>query len=358
MQQRELFIIVPSLEASGPVKGAIATVNLLADEYKITFVSLKPHKNNLLSLADACNINSISLVSHSWINKLVIYRKLLNQSHMLFGKKPISLSFCFSADLFNSFYSAHATTISSLRNNFFKDYKFLYGYAGYLVAIFHALLLNSLSKVYVMTFSMSDAVNNFLLRKPVIIPNFIDEQYLIAHKKNKKTENPAVELIFVGSLTERKQPIELLDAFNELSKKINVRLTYLGDGPLFEDLESKIKVLGLTDRVRMMGFISNPYELISRSDIMVLPSLSEGISRASLEALYLGLICVLRNVDGNSEVVSSRYQNGVLFDSNSEMADAIMKAITIHQSQTERNNLLPTHFHRSEVKKLLVRFFD
>jgi glycosyltransferase involved in cell wall biosynthesis len=359
MQQRELFIIVPSLEASGPVKGAIATANLLADEYKITFISLKQHKNNLALLPNSQNINFISLAPHSWIKKLVLHRKLLKQSYIDYGNKPISLSFCFSADFFNSFHAAYATTVSSLRNNFFKDYKFLYGYMGYFVAIFHALILNCFSKVYVMTSSMSEAVNSFLFRKPSVIPNFIDEQHLTAYKKCKKNENSTVELIFVGTLTERKQPIELLEAFNELvNRQVNVHLTYLGDGPLFEGLQAKIKRLGLDDKVRVMGFISSPYKIISQSDILVLPSLSEGISRASLESLYLGLPCVLRDVDGNSEVVSEKHQNGVLFGKNIEMADAIMKAIKIYQAQPEKNNLLPIYFHRTEVKKLLMSLFD
>ena len=51
---------------------------------------------------------------------------------------------------------------------------------------------------------------------------------------------------------------------------------------------------------------------------MVLPSFSEGVSRSALEALFLGVPCVLRDVDGASELIHDGI-NGYLFNENSEL---------------------------------------
>ena len=79
-------------------------------------------------------------------------------------------------------------------------------------------------------------------------------------------------------------------------------------------------------------------------DCLVLPSLTEGVSRASLEALYLGVPCVMRNVDGNSELIKEG-ENGVLFDSDEQLSSAMIKCATIGKRWTlKRPNLLPEPF--------------
>jgi glycosyltransferase involved in cell wall biosynthesis len=126
----------------------------------------------------------------------------------------------------------------------------------------------------------------------------------------------------------------------------NVKLDMIGSGPLMNDTNREVERLGLQGIVKLHGHLSNPYFLISKADVFVLPSLAEGTSRASLEALYLGVPCVLRQVDGNSELIQSGF-NGVLFNEDDELVDAMLDAFRISKLQSN-NNLLPDFFRQKE----------
>ena len=59
---------------------------------------------------------------------------------------------------------------------------------------------------------------------------------------------------------------------------------------------------------------------------MCLPSYSEGMSRAVLEALSLGIPCVLRNVKANSELIKDK-ENGILFNNTTDLYVSLNKAL-------------------------------
>ena len=88
---------------------------------------------------------------------------------------------------------------------------------------------------------------------------------------------------------------------------------------------------------------------------MVLPSLSEGLSRASLEALYLGVPCVLRAVDGNAELIREGV-NGTLFRETASLAGAMMATAAWSRARTgKRDSLLPENYRQqSAVRKYLA----
>ena len=66
------------------------------------------------------------------------------------------------------------------------------------------------------------------------------------------------------------------------------------------------------------GQLNNPFEIVLRENYFVLPSLSEGTSRVAMEALYLGLPCVMRNMVNNFELIQTA-QQGYLFDEDEEL---------------------------------------
>ena len=98
---------------------------------------------------------------------------------------------------------------------------------------------------------------------------------------------------------------------------------------------------------------------MAKSLALVLPSASEGISRAALEALYLGVPCVLRDVDGNRELIRPGH-NGALFKKNEELASAILAALAISNrtlGQT-RESLLPEIFRQEYAASKYIRLME
>ena len=80
-------------------------------------------------------------------------------------------------------------------------------------------------------------------------------------------------------------------------------LLIAGDGPPRGELEGMIGELGLGGRVRLLGNRDDVPRLLQAADMFVLSSLSEGISKAILEAMSTGLAVVATNVGGNPELV-------------------------------------------------------
>jgi len=81
---------------------------------------------------------------------------------------------------------------------------------------------------------------------------------------------------------------------------------FVGDGPLRGKLEGLVRELGLENRVRFLGSKDREEipEILAITDIFVLPSLSEGLPTAVIEAMAAGCPVVATAVGGTAEVVA------------------------------------------------------
>jgi glycosyltransferase involved in cell wall biosynthesis len=141
------------------------------------------------------------------------------------------------------------------------------------------------------------------------IPNGIDAGYfassqtrLDAKKQLSLTDKRL--MIFIGRLSPQKSLSTLLDA---LAKSMpdcpGLYLLLAGSGPDREALESQAQRLGIQDNVTFLGNQSDVRPYLNAADIFVLPSKSEGISNALLEAMSAGLACVVTTVGANFEIL-------------------------------------------------------
>lgn len=134
----------------------------------------------------------------------------------------------------------------------------------------------------------------------------------------------------VGRLEVRKGTDVLLEAVAELRKKglPEVRVVVVGDGPLRDELPALAARLGLADQVFMLGDRSDVHEVLGALDLFVLPSRTEGMSNALLEAMATALPVVATAVGGNPEVVAAE-TTGVLVppDNSTAMAEAIARLL-------------------------------
>ncbi len=344
----KLFILVPSLENTGPIKGAIALANNLKNDFKVTFVVLKKKGNIDYSLDPSIKIKKFYSAYWNifyWRKK---YKNLILSEKK--NKRLISLSFCFSADLVNYLVRENIITVSSIRANILKDYYFNYGYTGFLLALYHFNILKKFHYTIAMTKSMSMQIKKFTNKNSLVIGNFIDEIRLNKFKRTKIKKNKNItHLISVCSLTKRKRPFLLVQIVKKLlEQNQNIKLVIIGDGPLRNEINNYIIRNNLNKSIKLKGTLNNPYREISQSDYFILPSESEGISRAALEALYLGKPCLLRDVDGNRELITNK-TNGLLFKDDKEMFKAILRLMKIKNSK--KKSLLPTNF----TKKLAIQ---
>jgi glycosyltransferase involved in cell wall biosynthesis len=109
----------------------------------------------------------------------------------------------------------------------------------------------------------------------------------------------------VGTLYGVKGHRYLLDAAPQILDACpSTTFVIVGHGPLEAELKAHATRLGLDGRVRFVGFRDNAGELMPLFDVFALPSLSEGLSIALLEALAAGRPVVATNVGGNPELIT------------------------------------------------------
>lgn len=141
-------------------------------------------------------------------------------------------------------------------------------------------------------------------------------------------DKSAVEIVCVANMNFRIKGHEfLLRAIRMVRERgVAVKLSLVGDGMLRSELQALSESLGIAGAVEFLGYIQGVDQRLAESDIFVLPSLTEGLSIAILEAARAGLPIIATNVGGNPEIVRHDY-NGLLVPSSDSaaIADAIVR---------------------------------
>ena len=111
-------------------------------------------------------------------------------------------------------------------------------------------------------------------------------------KKLNINENTLV-IGHIGRFVKQKNHDFLIDIFNEVQKeRKNSILLLIGQGPLQENIINKVKKLELQDKVLFLGQQKNVNEIYQAMDVLVLPSLYEGLPVVGVEAQASGLLCI------------------------------------------------------------------
>jgi glycosyltransferase involved in cell wall biosynthesis len=115
----------------------------------------------------------------------------------------------------------------------------------------------------------------------------------------RQREAGRIVMTYAGVLNARKNVMGLLEA---LSRHDELALVICGDGPLREALAVFASTRGMAERVIMMGHIARPDGVLAESDMLVLPSLAEGLPLVVLEAIRVGKPCLMSNIAVHREL--------------------------------------------------------
>jgi glycosyltransferase involved in cell wall biosynthesis len=353
---KRVFIILPSPHPTGPIKGAAALANKLVQHHRTTLVFLKIGPGVDAPIDPA--INTVSLAAGRNIpQKVGFYRKLLSQNgprHNIF-----SISFCFSADLVNLCCYHQAVNCSSIRGNLIKNYQYEFGHTGFLFAAFHLFFLRWFDHAIAMNTAMADQIRRYSGKTAHIVSNFVDESMLQQYRKKPYTKEGPLRFIYVGRLTELKKIHCIFDALKILKTAgYSFHLDIVGDGELYQEFMHQCKQTNIEDVVTFHGHLKSPYSLIARADCLVLPSLTEGVSRSVLEALYLGVPCLVRNIDGNSELVTNG-KNGYLFERDADISELMIKTANLSRHRLhDRRILLPNVYRQAYTTQKFLELIN
>lgn len=182
-------------------------------------------------------------------------------------------------------------------------------------------------------------LGHFGIEAKGVISNAIDAEAYRAQSSGKRFRKElgiaqsALFVAFVGRLVLEKGVRQLLEAMGELQSE-DIHLVIAGEGPL----SAEIEICGLPN-VHMLGRLdgADVAALLMDSDILCLPTRSEGFSTTLLEASACGVPCIVPDVGGAQELISDR-ENGF-----------ILKEVTAYELS---NVLLESYEKMTELRKM------
>ncbi len=152
-----------------------------------------------------------------------------------------------------------------------------------------------------------DTCKYFDINKDIrLIPNFIDLNRFQHKAQNhfKMAIAPHEEKIIVHTSNFRKvkRVPDVVRIFAKIIEKIPAKLLLAGDGPERSDVEQLVRELNLKDSVRFLGKLDAVEEILSVSDLFLLPSETESFGLAALEAMACKLPVISSNAGGIPEL--------------------------------------------------------
>ena len=240
-------------------------------------------------------------------------------------------------------HSHHITGAPAMKNFSCKKILSIHGIYSKNIAQLYGKTTSSLSKKYEKTaLNLADAITvnskegydyyTEMGFNVVQIPNAIDLN-IIPKKSPRQFEN---QMIFAGRLSKEKGIEILLETVTHLPD--NYHLLIAGSGPLEEKVRN---MANKKANVHYLGYQSkqNVLSLIQGSDLLIQPSLEEGMSSTLLEAMACGTCILASNIEGISEIIENN-KNGVLVEPNNsdELSNKIL-------------DLLPTKEKRLRMAK-------
>jgi glycosyltransferase involved in cell wall biosynthesis len=199
---------------------------------------------------------------------------------------------------------------------------------NWLTRLLSKVIIKNADCVIALTKDMKMVMQNIYYRDIVVIPNAIKIEEFPDRLFEKETDSYDKRILFVGRLDPVKGLKTLLKSMEIVCEKVpDTKLILVGDGEERENLEFLTNSLGIKDKVQFVGRIphKNISDYMHQADILVLPSLSEGLPIVILEGMASGLPIVATRVGGLPEIIEDGV-NGYLVESGDfqEMAKKII----------------------------------
>lgn len=164
-----------------------------------------------------------------------------------------------------------------------------------------------------------------------VLYNTVESDQIVAMSNEVAAEmvdDKKIRLVAVGTLKEIKAFDRLLRITKRLrNEKYEVHLYILGRGPLEKQFRSFINDNNLSDSITLLGYQTNPYKYMAKSDVFVCSSYREGFSTATTEALILGVPVCTVEVSGMKEMLGTNDEYGIITKNNEEALYLGIKAL-------------------------------
>lgn len=282
----------------------------------------------------------------------------------------------------------HSKRISKFLNNFdviyLNDSPFAQSSIGLLhnnIKIF-PILHNNIESMIFNAVSSTSNWNNIICVSPSLkkelnnrFPNMHKRFKTIANGVNVENKNfkekfnfqniSIIKILYVGRIEHKQKGVlHIPDIINELKKKnFKINMTIVGGGPSEDKLLNKIQILNLQNEINFIGKKNHNevIEIMKENHIFLMPSYYEGHPIVLMEAMSYGLIPIVTNLPGHTDIVVKNKKNGFLCDINNinTFTTIIIKILSKkYNLKILSNNAWETINNEFNLKKLGDNYMD
>lgn len=295
----KIMFYTPSLNIGGIERVFITYANALCKHYDIYYVY--SHDCGDLSLLLDSKINNCSLGNVRLRNSLKAFINVIKKysPDVLITGGDISNCFCILSTVLSrkkpKVIISHHNYFNLEGNKLLSSFliRYIYNWADYVISV-----SNGISQLLLQ--------NGVHKEKLVTIYNPIDIDQIRVKSEDDCVQVQKEYLISVGRLSEVKNIPLMIDAFSiVLQKYPDLYLLIVGDGELKEQIDMYIKEKRLSEKILLLGTLSNPYPLMKGAKLVLSSSLSEALPTVVLEAFALGKTVVATPTNGSIELLGN-----------------------------------------------------
>lgn len=290
---KKVVILINSLDGGGAERVVSTLLNSFIEKYECHLILMEnkisyelDSRINIISLNEKSNQNGIVKLIRL---PIVAYKlsKIIKKYH--FSKIT---SFLYRANYVNilaKYFSHHKCIISEriAPSSMYDDNSFSSKISRFLIKN----LYNKADKIIPVSKAIeNDLIENFgvnINQKVIYNPYDIEKIEQLSKEDISYKIDREKSIITVGSLGQRKNHSLLINAFSKIDDR-EYKLYILGKGEEESNLKNLVNKLDLNERVVFLGFDNNPYKYLSKCEIFVLASNSEGFPNVLVEAMVCG----------------------------------------------------------------------
>lgn len=190
----------------------------------------------------------------------------------------------------------------------------------------------------------------FVMKNAVDFEKFVMSEEEISTRKKSLGIDGKVVVGHIGRFTYAKNHKFLLNIFMEMRKQnSSTVLLLVGDGELHDEIVGYINKLGLNEAVVLTGKVRDPENYYKLNDVIVLPSIFEGLSMTAVESQVAGVPCLISNAIPKEAIISDGCLSLDINDAPETWAENAFKLVNKNISYSHNKN---DYDIRIQVKKL------
>lgn len=197
-----------------------------------------------------------------------------------------------------------------------------------------------------------------------VLPNAIDSKKFIFCEKRSKELRQQLNLEnkfiigHIGRFNEQKNHVFLINIFNEIYKKNkNARLILVGEGKLKNKIEKQIKDMGLENVVYLLGVREDIPDILMLFDVLLFPSLYEGLPVSIIEAQASGVRCILSDKVAKETAITNLVEFIGLEESIDVWRDRVLKYVNGYKRINRYSELVKAGYDIENNVKWLEEFY-